>query len=60
MIGSVTFNIFIADDCKRKRDLDFGLTLKSHGIIMVSQAHNMCKSGLDHIDCKSVFSILVA
>ena len=24
-----------------------------HGIIMESQAHNMCKSGLDPINCKS-------
>ena len=24
-----------------------------NGIIMVSQAHNMCKPGLDPIDCKS-------
>ena len=26
-----------------------------NGIIMVSRAHNMCKPGLDPIDCKSSF-----
>ena len=32
---------------------EVGLTQGDHGIIMLSQAHNMCKSGLDPIDCKS-------
>ena len=32
--------------------------LDLNGIIMVSWAHNMCKSGLDPIDCKSSFSSL--
>ena len=30
-----------------------------NGIIMVSQAHNMCKPGLDPIDCKSSLYIFV-
>ena len=34
-----------------------GLTLESHGldfirIIIISRIHNLCKSGLDLIDCK--------
>ena len=40
-------------------DVSFGFKVQElNGSIMLSRAHNMCKSGLDPIDCKSSWLIV--